>query len=94
MIHPARIFVRKQTNGEQTMILMVVAGGELKSLTDEALHDCTVLEIDDILTISVDDSAKTHDFYGLRADQVLCSHSFSQILDKIREEYKYIEENK
>lgn len=75
------------------MILMVVAGGELASLTDEALHDCTVLEVDGVLTITIDAAAVTHDFYGLRADQVLVSHVFSMPLEKIREDWEYIEES-
>jgi len=93
VIHPARLFARKQTNGEQTMILMVVTGGCLKNLTDEALHDCTIVEIDGTLTISIDAAEVTHDFYGLMANQVLVSDTFSKPLDKIREEREYIEKH-
>jgi len=90
VIHRARVFARKQSNGEQTMILMVVADGCLDSLTDEALHDCTVLEVDGTLTISVDAAEVTGDFYGLRADQVLVSHTFSRPLETIREGEEHV----
>ncbi len=92
MIYPARLFVRKRMGGlhakktgeYKTVMLMVVAG-ELESLTDEALHDCTILETEGALTISIDAAEVTGEFRGLKADQVLVSHAFSMPLEKIRE---------
>lgn len=65
--------------GNKTMILMVVAG-EPESLTHEALHDCTILEMAGTLTVSIDAVEVSQDFKGLRADQILCSSQFCKPL--------------
>ena len=79
MIYPARMFVRKQRE-DQVMILMVIAGN-IGNLVDEALHDVTVLDMGDTLTLSIEATEKISDFNNLKADQILCHVAFSKVLE-------------
>ena len=72
--HLARIFARKfpptkESPLGKTLILMV-ATGDVKELTDEAMHNCRVIDMDS-LTITVTDREPQPHLLGWEAGDIL-----------------------
>ena len=77
MIHLARAFVRKYPASKkykrpftQTVVYLIVAG-DVEGLTDEALHDCHVDDIDGTLVLTVRDREVQEHLLGWQAEDIL-----------------------
>ncbi len=75
MCELARAFVRKYPATKdrpfpQTLVVLIVAG-DVESLADEELHNCTVIDSGGALTVSVNDHAKQDRLWGWEISDII-----------------------